>query len=254
MKLQDNTILITGGGSGIGRGLAQAFTTLGNRVVVAGRSEAKLKETVAAGDAIDCLVFDVTCLASVQEFATEATRKFPELNMLVNNAGVMRPENVRDHNIQDAEDIIATNLLGPIRLTACLLPHLLTQPSATIVNVTSGLAFVPLSATPTYSATKAALHSYSISLREQLQESSIDVVEVAPPYVQTYLTGEAHASDPRAMPLDEFIEEVMSILQEKPDAQEVLVERVRGLRHAERDGTFCEALKELTQMGKGFLL
>jgi uncharacterized oxidoreductase len=136
---------------------------------------------------------------------------------------------------------VATNLLGPIRLTAALLPHLQKQPSAAIVNVSSGLAFVPLSFTPTYCATKAAIHSYSQSLRYQLKATPVEVIELAPPYVQTHLM--AGAEDPRAMPLNDFIKEVMEIFKTQPTPTEIVVERAKGLRNAEREnryeGTFA---------------
>jgi uncharacterized oxidoreductase len=113
---------------------------------------------------------------------------------------------------------------------------LLKQPKATIMTVSSGLGFIPLALTPTYCATKAAIHSYSQSLRYQLKDTSVEVIELAPPYVQTELMGSAQASDPRAMPLKEFINEVMNILKTQPSVREVLVERVKPLRFAELNG------------------
>jgi uncharacterized oxidoreductase len=138
--------------------------------------------------------------------------------------------------LQTAEETIATNLLGPIRLTAALLPHLLKQQDATILTVSSGLAFVPMAATPTYSATKAAIHSYSMGLRRQLNETAVEVIEIVPPYVQTTLMGERQANDPTAMPLADFISEVMEILTNQPEAQEVVVERCKPLRFAAETG------------------
>jgi len=157
-------------------------------------------------------------------------------------------EDLHAPNLADAETTIATNLLGPIRLTAALLPHFEQQPRATIITVTSGLAFLPLAITPTYCATKAALHSWTQSLRFQLRASSIQVIELAPPYVQTELTGPRQAADPRAMPLDKFIAEVMDLLKTQPDANEILVENVKPLRFAEKGDyaaffqTFNEAM------------
>jgi uncharacterized oxidoreductase len=135
-----------------------------------------------------------------------------------------------------AEATIATNLLGPIRLTSALLPQLRKQPHATILTVTSGLAFVPLALTPTYNATKAAIHSYTQSLRYQLKSTNIEVLELIPPYVQTELMGTAQASDPRAMPLTDFIDEVMAILKTQPTPAEICVQRVHPLRYAEQAG------------------
>ncbi|HEX8325076.1 MAG TPA: SDR family oxidoreductase [Tepidisphaeraceae bacterium] len=238
MRMTNNTILITGGGSGIGRGLAEAFAKLGNRVVIAGRSERKLNEVVTANPGMRAFTVDMTDTASIRDFSTRLATEVPDLNAVVHNAGVMRMEDLLDPNrsLADAEETLTTNLLGPIRLTAELLPTLLKQPSATILTVTSGLAFVPLAATPTYCATKAGLHSFTQSLRYQLKKTNVRVIEIVPPYVQTTLTGDHHATDPRAMPLDEYIAEVMKILTDQPDTTEVNVGRVRPLRYAAEQG------------------
>ncbi len=172
MKLSDNVILITGGGSGIGGGLAEAFHALGNQVVISGRGEQALDETTAANPGMKSCTLDVADAEGIQRFATRVSEEFPKLNVLINNAGMMRNEGLLDGvRLEDAEATIATNLLGPIRLTAALLPQLQKQPAATIVNVSSGLAFVPLAMTPTYCATKAAIHSYTESLRYQLKDT-----------------------------------------------------------------------------------
>ena len=154
--------------------------------------------------------------------------EFPSLNVLINNAGIMRAEKLlaQQADLADAEAIVATNLLGPIRLTAALLPHLQKQPRAAIMNVSSGLAFLPLALTPTYCATKAAIHSYTLSLRYQLRATAIEVLELIPPYVQTDLMN--GADDPRAMPLDQFIAEVMEILKQQPTPPEICVENVKA--------------------------
>lgn len=232
MKTTNNTILITGGGSGIGRALAEAFHALGNKVIISGRSRKTLDETTAANPGMESLTVDMTDAASIREFSATLAEKYPSLNVLINNAGIMRPEDltIPEPQSEDAEATILTNLLGPIRLINGLLPHLRKQPAATVINVTSGLAFIPLTATPTYSATKAAVHSYTESLRHQLRETNVEVLELAPPYVATHLMGEHQASDPRAMPLEEFITEVMDILTNQPEAKEVLVKRVEPLR------------------------
>ena len=233
MNLSGNTILVTGGGSGIGRGLAEAFHARGNQVIIAGRRQQQLEDTAAANPGMKTLVLNVEDAAGVTEAAAKLKQEFPRLNVVVNNAGIMRPEDVTKGEVADAEAIVTTNLLGPIRLTAALMPHLLAQPSATIVNVTSGLAFIPLAMTPTYCATKAALHSYSLSLRYQLKDTGVRVVELAPPWVATELMG-AIPEDPRAMPLSDFIAETMQLLAGTSD--EVLVERVKPLRNAPAEG------------------
>ncbi len=226
MKTTDRTILITGGGSGIGRGLAEAFHALGNRVIISGRSEGKLAGVTAENPGMAFLTVDISDAGSIASFAAKLASEHPALDVLVNCAGVMRPENIlaEPADLKDAEEIIETNLLGPLRLTKALLPALMKRPHAVIMNVSSGLAFLPMATTPTYCATKAAIHSYTQSLRYQLEETDVEVLELIPPYVATGLMGDTQANDPRAMPLKEFIEEVMAILQNEPDATENLCE------------------------------
>ncbi len=252
MKTTDNTILITGGGSGIGRALAEAFHALGNQVIISGRSARALDETTAANPGMKSLTVDMADAGSIQAFAAKLEQEFPKLNGLINNAGIMRMENLLapEADTTDAEATVLTNLLGPIRLINALLPHLRKQPQATVINVTSGLAFIPLAATPTYCATKAAMHSYTESLRHQLRETAVEVLELAPPYVATHLMGAHQAEDPRAMPLAEFIAEVMQILQSQPAATEILVQRVEPLRFAAAGGAenYATVFKNLNAM------
>jgi uncharacterized oxidoreductase len=233
-----NTILITGGGSGIGRGLAEAFHALGNRVVIAGRRKRVLDETTAANPGMNSVQLDIENPTAIRSFAAQIAADYPRLNVLINNAGIMRPEKLlaQQDDLADAEATVATNLLGPIRLTAALLPLLQKQPRSTIVNVSSGLAFVPLALTPTYCATKAAIHSYTQSLRYQLKRTAIEVLEIVPPYVATHLMN--GADDPRAMPLDKFIVETMAILTSQPTPPEICVENVKGLRLAAESGRY----------------
>jgi uncharacterized oxidoreductase len=237
MKATGNTILITGGGSGIGRGLAEAFHKLGNKVIIAGRRQQLLDETTAANPGMASAVLNIEDAASIRAFAQKLTADFPALNVIINNAGIMRPENIlQSADTADAEATITTNFLGPIRLTAALLPHLQKQPHATIMTVSSGLAFIPMAITPTYCATKAAIHSWSESLRYQLKSTNIEVVELVPPYVQTELMGSHQAADPRAMPLADYLAEVINIIKTQPNAAEILVERVKPLRFAASNG------------------
>jgi uncharacterized oxidoreductase len=245
MNLTGNTILITGGGSGIGRGLAEALHKLGNQIVISGRRKEALRETTEANHGMRAIPVDMESPNSIHFLANEVVAEFPALNVVINNAGIMRAEKVlaQQHDLCDAESIVVTNLLGPIRLTAALLPHLNKQPHATIINVTSGLAFLPLVFTPTYCATKAALHSYTESLRYQLRSTKIEVLELAPPYVQTHLMD--GADDPRAMPLDKFIAEVMEILETQPTPAEICVENVKGLRFARESGNYDQIFEGL---------
>jgi uncharacterized oxidoreductase len=246
MNLTGNTILITGGGSGIGRGLAEEFHKLGNQVVIAGRRKEVLDETTAANPGMKSLRLNVESPEGIAEFAAKVTTDFPALNVLINNAGIMRAEYLtKPGYLADAEATITTNLLGPIRLTAALLPHLEKQAQAAVVNVSSGLAFVPLAMTPTYCATKAAIHSYTQSLRYQLRQTRIEVLELIPPYVQTDLAG--GAKDPRAMPLDQYIAEVMSIWKTEPTPAEICVENVKRLRFAAEGGHSDAVFKGLNE-------
>ena len=247
MKITGNTILITGGGSGIGRGLAEAFHALGNHVIIAGRRKQALDETTARNPGMTSLTLDIEDPANIRSFAVEMATRYPALNVLINNAGIMRLEKLQaqPRNLADAESTIATNLLGPIRLTAALLPLLRKQPRSAIMNVSSGLAFVPMAPTPTYCATKAAIHSYTQSLRYQLRASTTEVLELIPPYVATDLLN--GASDPRAMPLDKFITEAMDILKNQPAAVEICVENVKRLRFAAEGGHYDSVFRGLNE-------
>ena len=238
MQISGNTILITGGGSGIGRALAEAFHAHGNQVIIAGRREELLAEVTKANPGMDSAAVDIENADSIQTLARQLQAGHPALNVVIQNAGVMRTERLADGKTEDAEATIMTNLLGPIRLTAALLPALLRQPRAAILTVSSGLAFVPLALNPTCCATKAAIHSYTQSLRYQLKGTSVEVIELVPPYVQTGLTGERQATDPNAMPLQDYIRETMSLLEHSPNATEILVERVKMQRFAERKGEY----------------
>src|SRR5580704_3630175 len=222
MKITENTIFITGGGSGIGRGLAEALHKQGNQVIISGRRKGHLEEVVKANPGMKSIELNVEDPASIASVAKKLIADFPKLNVVVNNAGIMSPDFV-ENPIDDkvVESIVTTNLLGPIRVTSAFIEHLKKQPSAAVITVSSGLAFVPLSITATYSATKAAIHSYSLSLRHRLKNTSVKVVEIPPPWVKTELMGAN--DDPRQMPLDEYIAETMKILA--TDTDEVVSER-----------------------------
>lgn len=238
MRVKENTILITGGGRGIGRGLAEAFHAEGNQVIIAGRGKKALEETVAANPGMKAVVLDVADGDSIVRFSEHMKCDYPALNVVILNAGIMRTESVQRGGTADAEAMVATNLLGPIRLVAALLPNLLSKAGATIMTVSSGLAFVPLAVTPTYCATKAAIHSYTQALRYQLQGTPVEVLELIPPYVQTALLGSGGLTDPNAMPLKDFISETMHILKHSPERTEICVERVKPLRGAEASGNY----------------
>jgi uncharacterized oxidoreductase len=245
MKTTGNTIFIPGGTSGLGLGLALRFEAAGNTVIIAGRRTDLLDSITAEHPAIKAVVLDVSQPESIRNAFATVSSAYPETNVLINMAGIMIPEDLHDPAFLDtATQIVTTNLLGPIRLLSAFIPFLAAQKSATIINVSSGLAFVPLSITPTYSATKAAIHSFTESLRVQLADTTIEVIELAPPAVQTALMGQENSE--RAMPLEEFLTEVMSILIDQPEVEQVLVERVKALRFAEANGNYPEMLKMLS--------
>ncbi|XKM42975.1 SDR family oxidoreductase (plasmid) [Rhizobium ruizarguesonis] len=241
MQMTRNTILITGGTSGIGRGLAEAFHRLGNQVIIAGRRQSRIDEITAANPGMIGFQLDVQDAAAIDAFADRVRKKIPELNVLVNNAGISQSESLTSKpDLAVSRDIIETNIMSVLHITAAFLPMLRAKPQATIITTTSGLAFVPRNNFPTYCATKAFLHSWLQSLRVQLRGASVEVLELAPPYVQTELSGPHQLTDPHAMPLPAFITEVMQLLAaaDTPDG-EILVERVRGERFAERDGDYA---------------
>lgn len=249
MKTLGNTMLITGGGSGIGAALAQRFHDAGNTVIIAGRRMEALQAARSDRPRIHAMTLDTDSAAGVAEFAARVTAEFPALNVLVNNAGIMRFEALdRKRDLADAEATVTTNLLGPIRMIDALVDHLAAQPEAAIVNVSSGLAFVPLVAAPTYSATKAAIHSYTVALRAALA-GRVEVIELAPPAVQTDLTpGQSNREG--YLPLTAFIDEVMSLFAQQPTPAEILVERVGFLRRAEAEGRFDATLAALNDFAR----
>jgi uncharacterized oxidoreductase len=245
MNITGNTIFIPGATSGLGLGLALRFQAAGNTVIVGGRRTALLDQIVAEHPGIHAVQIDTADPASIERATQQVVAEHPELDTVILMAGIMELEDLHSSGfLETAERTITTNLLGPIRLIAALVPHLSARPSATIMTVSSGLAFVPLPATPTYSATKAAIHSFTQSLRVQLADTAIAVLELAPPKVATTLLGQQ--DDPDGMPVEEFLDETMSILASQPDAQEVLVSRVNFLRFAEREGRHDDVLALLS--------
>jgi len=228
MKLTENTIFITGGGSGIGRGLAEALHKLGNKVIISGRRRSNLDATTRANPGMQSVELDIADPASIAAVAKKLIADYPALNVLINNAGVMQIDDAAG-KIDDLllTSTITTNLLGPIRLSSALIEHLKKQANAAVVYNTSALAFVPLALTAVYSSTKAALHSYVLSQRYRLKGTSVRVLEIAPPWVQTDLLNSSE--EPRAMPLKEFIEQTMRVLG--TDAEEILVEQAKPFRN-----------------------
>ncbi len=228
MKLNGNTIFITGGGSGIGRGLAEALHRRGNKVIISGRRRGHLDAVLAANPGMAAIELDVTDPASIERAAAQLIAEHPDLNVLINNAGVMLPDDAAAKiDDQVLVSTITTNLIGPIRLTSALVEHLKTKDNAVIAYTSSVLAFVPLAFTAVYSSTKAALHSYAMSQRFMLRDAGVRVLEIAPPWVRTELMNSQEAE--LAMPLYQFIDE--TILALGTDTDEVLVEAAKPLRN-----------------------
>jgi len=221
--MHSNTVFIAGGSSGIGRGLAEAFHKLGNQVIIAGRREAALKTICAANPGMRSFALDVTDPGSVRDVAGKVVEQFPDLNCVLNNAGMQKSHDFAAGEPLDDQAVleeVETNLLGVIRVATAFLPHLRKTPEATLVNVSSGLAFIPLARFPVYCATKAAVHSFTMSLRHQLKASGVRVVELIPPYVATELGKESKAGvqfGPRPMALDVFIAEALKSFEGSAD-------------------------------------
>ncbi len=245
MDTTNSTVFISGATSGLGLALARRLQAAGSTVVIGGRRQDRL-DALATEHGFGTVAIDVADGDSISAAAADVIARYPELDTVVTMSGIMRNEDLRspDH-IGDALETVQTNLVGTIRLIDAFLPHLLGRPAATLMTVSSGLAFVPLTATPTYNATKAAVHSYTQSLRQQLVGSPVSVLELVPPAVQTDLMGGA---DFGGMPLDAFTDEVMGLLESGAEP-EILVENVQPLRWAERDGTHQQILEAMAGRG-----
>ncbi|MEV6825231.1 SDR family NAD(P)-dependent oxidoreductase [Amycolatopsis sp. NPDC051102] len=241
-----NTVFIPGATSGIGLALALAWADRGNTVIIGGRRTELLERIAAEHPGIDTVRIDTKDPASIQAAAKEVLARHPGLNVLVTMAGVMRVEDWHQPGtfLESAEDVVTTNVLGPIRLIAAFVEHLQTQPDATIMTVSSGLAFAPLKVTPSYNASKAAIHLLSESLRLQLADTPVKVVELVPPSVQTDLLP-GQAENEHAMPLGEFVTEVMGLIETQPEATEIQVERVKFLRYGEVRGDYGRVVATL---------
>jgi uncharacterized oxidoreductase len=189
MDLHNNTVLITGGSGGIGGELARRLSDLGNVVIITGRSQAALDESRKRIPTIRTIQSDAADPQAIVRLYDEVIREFPRLNVVINNAGIMRKINVQrfEGTLTDATSEIDVDLSGPIRMVMQFLPHLLKQPNGAIVNVSSGLAFVPFAISPVYSAAKAGVRAFTRALRLQLKNTNVKIFELAPPVVDTPL-------------------------------------------------------------------
>ncbi|MBN9196939.1 MAG: SDR family NAD(P)-dependent oxidoreductase [Microbacterium sp.] len=249
MHISGNTIFIPGATSGIGLALALTLHKKGNEVIVGGRRTELLTQIVAENPGIHAVEIDTTSPDSIRRAADEVIAAHPELNVLIAMSGIMRVEDWTTPAgfLESAEATVTTNLLGPIRLIAAFIEHLQTRPDATIMTVSSGLAFTPLRITPSYNATKAAIHMLSETLRLQLAGTTVKVSELEPPSVATDLMPGQRESE-FAMPLDEFIAEVVGLIETDPDAREIQVERVKFLRYGEARGDYDETVAALNHL------
>jgi short-subunit dehydrogenase involved in D-alanine esterification of teichoic acids len=252
MNISGNNVFIPGATSGIGLALALELQARGNTVIIGGRRADLLEQIAADYPGIDTVQIDTTDAVSIEAAAKEVLARHPGLNVLVTMAGIMRVEDWRDPGafLASAESVIATNVLGPIRLIAAFIEHLQAQPDATIVTVSSGLAFAPLAITPSYNASKAAIHMLSESIRLQFADTTVKVVELEPPAVRTTLLPSQEHSEV-AMPLEEFVAEVVALLESQPDAKEIQVERVKFLRYGEVRGDYHQVVAMLNAPGPG---
>ena len=244
MKLTSNTILITGGASGIGYELTRQLTALGNTILITGRDQAKMDRAKAAFPKIHTFRSDVSDPQAIAALYEKVTKQFPELNILINNAGIMREINVHDKagSLEDITREIEINLSGPIRMVKQFLPHLKTKSEAAIMNVSSGLAFVPLPISPVYCATKAGLHSFTESLRVQLKNTKVKVFDLAPPATQTELLGDFNFEDMKGV----------SIMKVE-DMVKVAVKGMQTDRFEIRPGQ-ANQLKIMSRVAPGFIL
>jgi uncharacterized oxidoreductase len=213
MKLQDRTVLITGGTSGIGQELARQLLARGNKVIITGRDAKRIDDTMTRLPGLHGVVSDATDAAAIAALHAEVTARFPELDVLVNNAGIMRSIDLGSPRpLQDLTREVEVNLSAPLQMVQQFLPHLQSRKDSAIVNVTSGLAFVPLTIAPVYSAAKAGLHAYTRALRAQLEGSGMRIIELAPPAVDTplALAFEADAKGNRGMAVDELVKRAIA--------------------------------------------
>jgi uncharacterized oxidoreductase len=246
MNISGNTVFIPGATSGIGLALAVALQAKGNTLIVGGRRAELLDRIATENPGLDTVQIDTADPTSIEVSAKQVLAKHKGLNVLITMAGIMHIEDWHkpESFLASANSIITTNVLGPIRLIGAFIEHLQTQPDATIITVSSGLAFAPLKVTPSYNASKAAIHMLSESIRLQLADTTVKVIELVPPAVRTALLPGQEDSD-AAMPVDEYVAEVVALLDEQPDAKEIQAERVKFLRYGEARGDYDQVVAAL---------
>jgi uncharacterized oxidoreductase len=246
MNISGNTIFIPGSTSGIGLALALELRAKGNTVIVGGRRAGLLDQIASEHPGIDTIQIDVADAASIEAAAKDVLARHPDLNVLITMCGIMRVEDWHQPEsfLASAEDVITANLLGTVRLIAAFIQHLQARPDATLMTVSSGLAFTPLKVTPSYNASKAAIHMLSESIRLQFAGTNVKIVELEPPAVRTSLLPGQDESE-SAMPLEDYVSEVVALIEAQPDAKEIQVERVKFLRYGEARGDYDQVVAAL---------
>lgn len=238
MNLDNRTVLIVGGTSGIGLGLARRFAAAGSTVVVGGRNTADISD-------IETVTIDVTDPDSIIRARHEVLASHPDLDVVVTMSGVMLIEDLRDPaHFHQAKKTIDVNLLGTIAAIDAFTEHLIHRGKADILTVTSGIGFLPFPLMPTYGASKAGVHAYTESLRAQLAGTGVNVTELIPPAVAT--AGQEKIN-PAALPLGDFLDEITTLLGQTPTPHEIVVKAAERLRWAERDGTYADLLEQRSQ-------
>jgi uncharacterized oxidoreductase len=231
MNTTKNTILITGGSSGIGLGFAKEFLKLGNKVIICGRREDRLNEVKSQNPGIIIRRCDVSVPEQREVLYLWVIENHPDTNILINNAGVQLNANITETiDLSRIEEEVDTNFIAPIHLSSLFIKHLKTKKEAAIINISSGLAFAPLAFMPVYCATKAALHSVTLSLRHQLKNTSVKVFEIAPPAVDTELGSDRRADKNQShggISVEEFIKEAMVSIND--DIFESAIGQAKGL-------------------------
>lgn len=238
MDISNRTVLIVGGTSGIGLGLARRFAAAGSTVIVGGRHTGTVSD-------LETVEIDVADPGSVVSARDAVLAAHPGLDVVVTMSGVMIVEDLRDPaHISQAETTIAVNLLGTIRVIDAFTPHLISSGAGDIITVTSGIGFLPFPLMPSYGASKAAVHAYTEALRAHLAGTGVEVTELIPPAVAN--AGQEKLN-PAALPLDDFLDEVIALVTQTPTPNEIVVKAAERLRWAERDGTYAELLQQRSQ-------
>lgn len=238
MDISNRTVLIVGGTSGIGLGLARRFVAAGSTVIVGGRNTNRVED-------LETVEIDVVDPHSVIRARDEVLANHPELDVVVTMSGVMLVEDLRDPaHLAQAETTIAVNLLGTIRVIDAFTSHLINRGGGHLITVSSGIGFLPFPLMPSYGASKAGVHAYTESLRAQLAGTGVEVTELIPPAVAN--AGQEKLN-PAALPLDGFLDEVISLITENPTPNEIVVQAARRLRWAERDGTYADLMQGRSQ-------